>query len=464
MSSTLRVALAIMTVFSIAAPITAQTVSAGPMTHPTTGNRYYLLSTPSWEAAEAWAVARGGHLATISSAAENDWVRDMVLNTGGQQRKAYLGLSDTQVNGTWTWISGQAVSFTNWGPGEPGNGSAMDFAVMFSDGKWHARSQTEQSLAIVEIAGPIRVPQELSSIQGAINAAIAGETILVSPGVYYEHPVIPNKRLIVRGVAGAESTIIDAQHTGRGFIVDQSGAAGSVIEGLTIRNGQHLISAGLLIIPANVVVRDCIFHGNIAEFYGGAIYSAENVTITNCLMYDNQSANGAGVHIEVTSAPSFITNCTIVNSYEFYGHAIYANYAFVNVRNSILRCQPVNLGGITTINVAYCNTITPVAGPGNISVDPQFGPGYRLSAGSPCIDAGTNDEFAFSGFGAALDCGGKGRFIDDPSRPDSGNGPGPVIDMGAFEFQPLPMTIGDMNGDGIVNGLDVAPFVTLLIP
>lgn len=56
----------------------------------------------------------------------------------------------------------------------------------------------------------------------------------------------------------------------------------------------------------------------------------------------------------------------------------------------------------------------------------------RLSAGSPCIDAGDNNEVPS---GVTTDLDGNPRFIDDPDITDTGNGTPPIVDMGAYEFQ-----------------------------
>ena len=72
--------------------------------------------------------------------------------------------------------------------------------------------------------------------------------------------------------------------------------------------------------------------------------------------------------------------------------------------------------------------------------------GLRIDAGSPCIDAGDNsavpaDVSDLDGDGDTveplpLDVTGCPRFVDDPSTPDTGNGAPPVVDMGAYEYQP----------------------------
>ena len=55
----------------------------------------------------------------------------------------------------------------------------------------------------------------------------------------------------------------------------------------------------------------------------------------------------------------------------------------------------------------------------------------RLAAGSPCIDAGDNADVPSW---IVTDLDGEPRFQDDPRVRDTGDGPAPVVDMGAFEF------------------------------
>ena len=128
--------------------------------------------------------------------------------------------------------------------------------------------------------------------------------------------------------------------------------------------------------------------------------------------------------------------------------------------------------------VTYCNVEGGYTGTGNIDADPLFidpdGPdndpntwqdnNYRLSSTSPCIDAANNAAVPSS---VITDLDGLPRFVDDPATPDCPYAPGtcgepPIADMGAFEYQPLPM-LGDLNCDGVVDLDDVAPFVLALV-
>jgi hypothetical protein len=66
-------------------------------------------------------------------------------------------------------------------------------------------------------------------------------------------------------------------------------------------------------------------------------------------------------------------------------------------------------------------------------IDPMGGD-FRIGPDSPAIDAGDND---FLPAGIVRDLGGEPRPVDDPATPDTGEGGGaPVVDAGAFEFQP----------------------------
>lgn len=108
----------------------------------------------------------------------------------------------------------------------------------------------------------------------------------------------------------------------------------------------------------------------------------------------------------------------------------------------------------------------------NISAPPRFvdlyGPdgvagtpddNLRLTAASPCIDAGSN---ALISPATKTDLDGAPRFFDAPAV-DVGSGPPPIIDMGAYEFHINPPLPGDVNADGVVNGFDIDAFVTAIL-
>jgi len=90
------------------------------------GHTYFLSNTTvTPEVAHANAIAAGGHLVTISDAAENLFVSQ--FNSG----RIWIGHTDRDVEGQWKWISNEPVNYTNWAPGEPNNaGGNEDWAVI----------------------------------------------------------------------------------------------------------------------------------------------------------------------------------------------------------------------------------------------------------------------------------------------------------------------------------------------
>jgi hypothetical protein len=62
----------------------------------------------------------GGHLVTFSTPEEVEYV------TGGlkPQVRGWIGLDDRATEGTWAWVTGEAVDVTNWRTSEPSNGGS----------------------------------------------------------------------------------------------------------------------------------------------------------------------------------------------------------------------------------------------------------------------------------------------------------------------------------------------------
>lgn len=80
------------------------------------GHRYQLTSASfTWEEAQTQAIQLGGNLVTINDAAEQQWLAE----TFGTVETLWTGLTDQDREGSFTWVSGEAVTFTNWAEGQP---------------------------------------------------------------------------------------------------------------------------------------------------------------------------------------------------------------------------------------------------------------------------------------------------------------------------------------------------------
>ena len=86
------------------------------------GSRYYLISENTASGAEIEAQSLGGHLAPINSPEEHDFLWTTWRGSLGTGLGLWIGLTDRASEGSYVWLSGEPVTFTNWGSGEPSNG------------------------------------------------------------------------------------------------------------------------------------------------------------------------------------------------------------------------------------------------------------------------------------------------------------------------------------------------------
>jgi hypothetical protein len=203
----------------------------------------------------------------------------------------------------------------------------------------------------------------------------------------------------------------------------------------------------------------CSMVGNSATASGGVAFHQFGgvVNYTNCLIARNTASFFASVAFLGAGSASY-TNCTIAEN-SGASQAVYANgTATVTASNSILRNAGTELDGPGTRTATFSNIEGGFAGTGNISAAPIYvdtlASDYRLVAGSPGIDAGNNALLPIS---VTTDRAGMPRFKDDASTADTGVGPAPIADMGAYEFQPAvaPPCIGDADGNRSVNFTDI---------
>lgn len=97
------------------------------------GHRYFCsLYSSTWEDAKATCEQLGGTLAVINSQEENDYVASKLMGMD-----AFIGLSDRQTEGSFEWVDGSPLNYTNWAPGQPDNLNGLqDYVEMAPDGLW----------------------------------------------------------------------------------------------------------------------------------------------------------------------------------------------------------------------------------------------------------------------------------------------------------------------------------------
>jgi len=236
------------------------------------------------------------------------------------------------------------------------------------------------------------------TIHAGLDAAVAGDTVLVGCGVYYEHDLAMPAGVCLRSVAGLPGCVtIDAQREGR--VVRCEGAdCETVLQGLTLTNGfatfggrdeDSYLGGGLYCVDSfdGPVVIQCVFLENESVSFGGGVHcgtrgepvfrycefignscinsrfegndapengggccvygnSSSHLQVWDCDFIGNEADNGGGLHFN--GGHLTVTGCLFVeNSASFYvGGAV-----------RVHDCQSVLLAGCTMVgNKAYAGS------------------------------------------------------------------------------------------------------------
>ena len=110
------------------------------------GNVYMVFDeNMTWIEASKICEAAGGHLATVTSAKENEFVQTLCLK--GNSNQYYLGSTDTYTEGIWSWVNGESFVYNNWSDGEPNSANRSEsYLAMYSEsGKWSDETDCSMS-------------------------------------------------------------------------------------------------------------------------------------------------------------------------------------------------------------------------------------------------------------------------------------------------------------------------------
>jgi hypothetical protein len=232
----------------------------------------------------------------------------------------------------------------------------------------------------IVIASNFHVPGDYASIQAALNACVAGDSVLVAPGVYYENLVWPQiDGISLCGTGSRDNTIIDASAQGRalGFLGDWQNpviTADTYVANLTFRNGYgNLNGAGIYCGYSSPTISNCIITRNQTSGpyvgSGGGFYCYfSSPQLNNVIIAKNSGYSGGGVHIDPSSSPVF-NNCIIADNTlsspgGSYAAGVYCRYEvypqFTNctiTRNRSYLNAAIHLGEVSNPTIAF-STIT----------------------------------------------------------------------------------------------------------
>ena len=217
--------------------------------------------------------------------------------------------------------------------------------------------------AIPAAASVITVPGNYPTIQAAINAAANGDTVVVSPGTYFENIDFMGKLITVESAQGPSVTTIDGGNVAPVVSFNTAEGPAAVLQGFTIQHGTstaalafrgagvHIGYAASPTVTGNVItansvcgsgggvsvdtgspsIHDNTITGNTSNpagcsggmgggVYVGGVASAQVVhnTITN-----NTSDSGAGIALFAAGTPTVENNTISSNSGGAQGGGMY---------------------------------------------------------------------------------------------------------------------------------------------
>jgi hypothetical protein len=192
------------------------------------------------------------------------------------------------------------------------------------------------------VANIIRVPEDQPTIQAGIETATDGDTVLVSPGTYFENIDFGGKKIVVashyildRDPSTITGTIIDGsqpiQPDTASCVLFVSGEdSSSILEGFTLTGGTG--------------TRWIDEHGAGTYFEGGGILiTLSSPTIRNNVIIGNEAirrppgvASAGGGGIRCGDGSPLIVNNVITGNSGMYGGGIVMNYASGIIRNNII--------------------------------------------------------------------------------------------------------------------------------
>jgi hypothetical protein len=353
-----------------------------------------------------------------------------------------------------------------------------------------------------------------ATIAEALASAVAGDSILIAPGTYFEHDLVMTEGVLLRSeLNDPHSVIIDAASQGRVMIgIDLTSA--TAIVGVTLTGG--LASGGdpdglggaMFLLRSSPDIGDCVIQANAAD-YGGGLYLRDlsDPVVTNCRFVANESASaGGGVFCHLNAAPLF-SLCTFAANTAFgLGGGLFAssgshpsleqctfadNEALLGAAMSSWSDSPASVAGVliaenlagwavegdlnSTATFSCCDIFgneggdwqgplaDQVGSEGNFSADPFFcresaslSP-YSLAEDSPCVDApGGCGQVGAWGVGCGAVVGVPGIPIASrlhPSHPNPFN-PATVIRFDLVRDGPVALQIYAVDGRLIATLID----------
>ena len=216
----------------------------------------------------------------------------------------------------------------------------------------------------ISLGAIINVPADQPTIQAGIDAATAGDSVLIANGTFTG---IGNKNLDLLGKAielksenGPLHTTIDCENDGRGFYIHSGEGEDTILKGFTIKNCTDSFGGGgIYCNSASPTIDKFILKNNTAGSGGGIFLHNSSAVVKNCRIEDNTAITsaGGGIRCQNTTFSGFsptITNCKILNNKsELGGGGIsIGSDSFPTITRCIISNNEARAGGGIEVNAS----------------------------------------------------------------------------------------------------------------
>ena len=264
------------------------------------------------------------------------------INGKGEFTQLVEGL-DPNCTYVYQAIAGNSMSYSI--------GRSLEFATDEKGGYWFVdMNASEYSIQNGSMSNPFR------DVQFAVDEAVDGDRIIVSPGTYSGPLSFKGKSIQVMSLAAVDAnvlcwlgetslgaidrTIIHGQYEGAAVIFDSGEDANAVLTGFTITGGLNQAGGGILCYGSSPTINRCVISGNRAMQLGGAALDLveSRARLINCTIANNYSHNSNGAAVVCEDSNDIFVNCIIWDNYPDQimvtsGHD--PNVSYCNIQNDV---------------------------------------------------------------------------------------------------------------------------------